>query len=290
MNRVFVLGNAGVDLVLALPYLARPGETVVASAGRRAPGGKGLNQAVAAARAGGRVIFRAAVGENPEAAFVAAALSHEPLVERQLLAKPYPTDQSIVMVARDGENSIVSLGGCADALTADEAEAFAAAVGPADWLLLQGNLSAVATLAAIQVSRGRVMLNAAPLRWSVGPLLPYCAVLVVNRVEAEAITGSTDPAEAARRLQAQGCAVALVTLGVEGCLWVDADGLSRMPVAKVRLVDTSGAGDTFCGVLVARLAEGTALAPAVSAAQAAAALSVSRHGAFDAIPAGDELL
>ncbi len=289
MSRVFVLGNAGVDLVLALPHLARPGETAVASAARRAPGGKGLNQAVTAARAGASVIFCAPVGADAEATFVATALAGEPLAEQHFLTRPHPTDQSIVMVAEDGENSIVSLCLCADAVTADEAARFAAAVGPSDWLLMQGNLSLPATLAAMQAARGRVMLNAAPLRWPVAPLLPHCAILVVNRVEAEVISGRSDPEEAATWLQAQGCAVVLVTLGAGGCLWADADGLSRRPAAVVRPVDTSGAGDTFCGVLVAGLAEGVALPDIIRAAQAAAALSVTRHGAFDAIPTAAEL-
>lgn len=235
------------------------------------------------------MVFRAPLGEDQDAAFVTAALAREPLDERHLPAKPYPTDQSIVMVADGGENCIASLGACADAVTVDEAAAFAAAVGPADWLLLQGNLSQAATLAAMQATRGRVLFNAAPLRWPVAPLLPHCAVLVVNRVEAEAISGAADPAEAAARLHAQGCAVALVTLGAEGCLWVDPDGLSRQPAPTVKPVDTSGAGDTFCGVLVARLAQGAALVQAVAAAQDAAALSVMRSGAFEAIPGSAEL-
>ncbi len=284
-----MLGNAGVDLVLAMPHLARPGETVVASAGTRAPGGKGLNQAVAAARAGAHVVFRAPLGEDTGAAFVTAALAREKLAELHLPAKPFPTDQSIVMVAGDGENCIASLGACADAVTADEAAAFAVAAGPADWLLLQGNLSQAATLAAMQAARGRVLFNAAPLRWPAAPLLPHCAVLVVNRIEAAAIAGTADPAGAATWLHAQGCAVALVTLAADGCLWADAGGLSHQPAPPVTAVDTSGAGDTFCGVLVARLAAGDALAHAIAAAQAAASLSVTRSGAFAAIPHAAEL-
>lgn len=289
MSRVFVLGNAGVDLVLALPHLARPGETVVASAGSRALGGKGLNQAVAAARAGANVVYWAPVGDDGDAAFIAARLSREPLAECHLAAKPHPSDQSIVMVADDGENCIASLGACAEAVTTDDAVMFATAVGSTDWLLLQGNLSAAATVAAMRAAPGHVMLNAAPLRWPVVPLLPHCDVLVVNRIEAEAITGCENPAEAAAWLRARGCMLVVVTLGAQGCLWTDADGQSRLPAAELIPVDTSGAGDIFCGVLVARLAEGVAVASAVASAQAAAALSVMRRGAFDAIPTVAEL-
>lgn len=286
---LFVLGNAGVDLSLALAHLARPGETAVASGGVRAPGGKGLNQAVAAARAGARVSFCAPVGDDAEAGFVAQSLAMEPLAELRLLRRPGPTDISVVMVAGDGENSIVSLCRCADTLSESDAAAFAGGMAPGDWLLMQGNLTAAATSAAMRAARGRVMLNAAPLRWPVAPMLPSCAVVVVNRGEAEAATGLADAGDAALRLRAQGCAAAVVTLGAEGCVWADADGVGRLPAVPVQPLDTTGAGDTFCGVLAARLASGQALPDALAAAQRAAALSVTRFGAYAALPTAVEL-
>ena len=284
-----MLGNAGVDLSLTLAHLVRPGETAVASAGVRAPGGKGLNQAVAAARAGARVTFGAPVGDDAEAAFVAACLAAEPLAELRLMRKPGPTDISIVMVAADGENSIVSLCTCADLLDEDEAARFANGMRPADWLLLQGNLTGPATLAAMQAARGRVMLNAAPLRWPVTPMLPFCSVAVVNKGEAESITGLADPEAAALELRLQGCTAAVVTLGAKGCVWADADGTGSLAAIPVDPLDTTGAGDTFCGVLVARLASGLRLGDAIDAAQKAAALSVTRSGAYMALPTEAEL-
>jgi ribokinase len=284
---VFVLGNAGVDLSLALAHLARPGETAVASGGVRAPGGKGLNQAVTAARAGARVRFCAPVGDDAEAGFVARSLAEEPLAELRLLPRPGPTDISVVMVAGDGENSVVSLCRCADTLDEAEAAAFAGGMAPADWLLVQGNLTA-ATFAAMRATRGRVMLNAAPLRWPVAPMLPSCAVMVVNRGEAEAVTGLA-AGNAALWLHARGCGAAVVTLGAEGCVWADADGLGRLPAAAVRPVDMTGAGDAFCGVLAAHLAGGQALPDALAVAQRAAALSVTRFGAYAALPTAAEL-
>jgi ribokinase len=289
MNTVFVLGNAGTDLSLVLPHLARPGETVVATSAARAPGGKGLNQAVVAARAGGHVRFCAAVGQDAEAGFVAAALAREPLAELRLLIKPAPTDRSIVMVAADGENSIVSLGACADLLTQAEAAAFAGQATGADILLLQGNLGAGATAAAAGASPARVILNAAPLRWPVPELLPQCAVVVVNRGEAASITGQPDPEAAALRLVALGCGAAVITLGGDGCVWAGAHGAGVMAAAAVVAVDTTGAGDAFCGVLAVRLAGGAALPEAIAAGQAAAVLSVTRAGAFAALPSAAEL-
>ena len=284
-----MLGNAGVDLSLTLTHLVRPGETAVASGGVRAPGGKGLNQAVAAARAGARVTFGAPVGDDAEGAFVAACLAAGPLAELRLMRKPGPTAISIVMVAADGENSIVSLCTCADLLDEDEAARFADGMRPADWLLLQGNLTGPATLAAMQAARGRVMLNAAPLRWPVTPMLPFCSVAVVNRGEAESITGLGDPEAAALELRRQGCAAAVVTLGAKGCVWADAEETGSLPAVPVDPLDTTGAGDTFCGVLVARLASGLRLGDAIDAAQKAAALSVTRSGAYMALPTEAEL-
>lgn len=289
MSNVFVLGNAGVDLSLTLAHLVLPGETTVASDGVRAPGGKGLNQAVVAARAGARVKFCAPVGDDAEAAFVAQCLAAEPFAELRLIPKPGPTDISVVMVAGDGENSIVSLCKCADMLSEHEAADFASETSPADWLLLQGNLTEAVTLAAMQAARGRVMLNAAPLRWPVAPMLALCAVLVVNRGEAESITGLADPDAAAMKLCAQGCAMAIVTVGANGCIWANAKERGSLPAIAVHPLDTTGAGDTFCGVLVAHLASGMHVRDAVTVAQQAAALSVTRLGAYAALPTEAEL-
>lgn len=286
---VSVLGNAGIDLALTLAHLARPGETAVATGGVRAPGGKGLNQAVVAARAGARVRFCAPIGDDPEAGFVARSLAAEPLAELRLLRRPGATDLSVVMVAGDGENSIVSLCHCADTLAESEAAAFAGGMAPADWLLLQGNLTAAATFAAMEAAGGRVMLNAAPLRWPVARMLSSCDVVVVNQGEAESVTGLAEPGAAAMRLRAQGCDAAVVTLGAEGCVWADADGLGRLPAVAVRPLDTTGAGDAFCGMLAARLACGMPLPDALATAQRAAALSVTRFGAYAALPTAAEL-
>lgn len=133
------------------------------------------------------------------------------------------------------------------------------------------------------------MLNAAPLRWPVTPMLPFCSVVVVNMGEAEAITGLADPDAAAMALRAQGCATAVVTLGARGCVWANTEGLGSLPAIAVHPLDTTGAGDTFCGVLVACLASGQNVRNAITAAQNAAALSVTRLGAYAALPTEAEL-
>jgi ribokinase len=291
MNRILVLGNAGLDISLALPRLPLPGETLVASRASRAPGGKGLNQAVVAARAGARVVLGAPIGDDADGAVVVEALADEPFEGLRLIRSDEATDLSVVMVAPDGANSIVTIGGCAAALSADEAAEFAAGAEAGDLLLLQGNLSAAASLAAARaaVARGaRLMVNAAPLSWSPGQLVELAAVLVVNEVEAAVLTASKE-GEAAAALHAQGAALAIVTLGAAGCVAADARGTRHHPAVHAKPVDTSGAGDAFCGMLAAGLVRGLPTDAAIEAAQAAAALAVSRRGTFAALPRVEEL-
>ena len=286
MRRLLVLGNAGIDLVCPVPHLPRAGETVVAHGQSRAPGGKGLNQAVVAARAGAAVTFVAPVGRDAAAGELAAALADEPFQALHWLPQAAPTDLSLLMVAPDGENSILSLGAAADSLSTAEAEAAVAVLDSQDILLLQGNLSAAATLAAARgaVDRGaQVCLNTAPLRWDVAPLLPLCAVVIANAVEAEAITSLTGPA-AAEALHRAGAALAVVTLGAGGCVTASAGGMQHHPAVPAATVDTTGAGDTFCGVLAAGLLAVLPMPAAIAAAQRAAAITVGRPGAFAALP------
>ncbi len=291
MSRVLVLGNAGVDLSLAVPRLPRPGETLVAGGLSRAPGGKGLNQAVAAARAGADTWFMAAVGDDADGRFVAGALGGEGFGLLRLARAPFATDVSVVLVAADGENSIVTAGACAAALDAAAAAGFAGAAGAGDVLLLQGNLSAAATLAAARAGQARgavVVLNTAPLLWAAGPVLRHCAGVVANQGEAEAVTGFGDE-RAAAALLAAGPAWAVVTLGAAGCLFADAGGVRRLSAVATEAVDSTGAGDTVCGVLAACLARGWATADAVAAGQRAATVTVGRRGAYAALPRRDEL-
>jgi ribokinase len=291
MKRLLVLGNAGIDLVCPVPHLPGAGETLVAQGQSRAPGGKGLNQAVAAARAGATVHFVAPVGQDGGATELEVALRAEPLAGLALLPQAAPTDLSLLMVAPDAENCILTLGAAADALAPEAAVEALAPLREGDMLLLQGNLSAAATEAAMHAARARgalVMLNTAPLRGDPRPLLTLCAVVVANAVEAQAMSGRR-AAAAAEALHQAGAACAVVTLGAGGCVTAGAEGTRHHPAQPAKPVDTTGAGDTFCGVLAALLLQGHALAAAVEVAQRAAAVTVARPGAFAAMPGTAEL-
>ncbi|MCB8883513.1 ribokinase [Acidisoma cellulosilytica] len=287
MSVVYVLGNAGLDLSLGMARLPAPGETLVAHTATRGPGGKGLNQAVTAGRAGADVIFTAPVGDDREAEQLRAVLATEPLIFEPI-SLAYPTDLSVIMVTPGGENSIATVGLAADGLDVAAAERFAGRAGPDDWLLLQGNLSLAATRAAMLATQARVIFNTAPLRWPVDDLLPLCDLVIANGVEAADITGAQG-ADAAQRLLALGARSVIITLGREGAILASDGTLILMPAPAVTAVDTTGAGDTLCGVLAAALARGDTVRQALQRGQDAAAVTVTRPGAYAALPSRAEL-
>jgi ribokinase len=285
-GRLFVLGNAGLDIGLDLPGLPQPGETLLGRAAGRAPGGKGLNQAVVAARAAlVPVLFFSPIGDDPDGQHVLRALASEPFAALELPVLAAPTDLSILMVLPGGENAIVSAGDCAHALPPAAATAFAARCAPGDWLLLQGNLLPPVTAAAIAAARARgarIMLNTAPVTADMAALLTLCDLVVANSAEAEQLA----PGGA---IHAAPDGVAIVTLGAEGCRVTRHGTAVNHPAHAVQVRDTTGAGDTFCGLLAAALAAGHTMDPAIAAAQAAAALTVTRPGAFPSLPTVTEL-
>ncbi len=289
MARLLILGNAGLDISLRVPRLPAAGETLVGGSRITAPGGKGLNQAVVAARTGMLPVgFRAPLGHDAAADLIEARLREEDFAVLELPRWAGPTDLSILLVAPDAENCIITAGACAAGLADQDAARFGSGVRPNEWLLLQGNLAASATLAAMRAAQGRIVLNTAPQLWDATPMLPHCAVVVANTIEARQITGQ-DGAAAAAALHAAGAAQAIVTLGAAGCVAAGPDGVQHHPALAAQPVDSSGAGDAFCGMLAAMLASGRPLEQAVAAAQRAAALTVGRPGAFDALPGAAEL-
>ncbi len=286
LSSIYVLGNASIDVTLNVPRLPMAGETLMAHGIKRGPGGKGLNQAVMAARAGAAVHFCAPVGREPEAAIIHRALGEESFASLHLIETSFATDLSTLIVAADSENMIVSTGDCADGLTPDIAGAFAKRVRQDDWLLVQGNLTEAATWAAISQAR-RIIFNTAPIRWISRQILTAASIVIANQGEAAAITGLDDPLQSVCLL---GGKIGVVTLGANGCVVAEAGTVRRFPAVPVTPVDSSGAGDVFCGVLTACIALGSDLDTAIAQAQRAAAIAVCRAGCFAAFPTAAELL
>ncbi|KAA2235914.1 ribokinase [Salinarimonas soli] len=289
MTRVFVLGNATLDVILYVDRMPAAGETRLASSMTRCAGGKGLNQAVVASRAGARTILVTPVGADADGGLLQAALEGEPNLEAEWLPSGAPTDVSCIWVADSGENMIVSTAASAHAITRDDALHALARIEAGDILLVQGNLGPATTLAACSVARtrgARTILNTAPIAWDQREVLSICDVVVANEPECHALLGPGGTAAAFLRL---GPSLAVVTLGSRGAVLADESGQRIVPAPRVQAVDTAGAGDVLTGVLAAELASGSVPQRALEIAVAAASLSVTRPGTSPSFPAAAEI-
>jgi len=289
---VHVVGNATVDITYRVRQLPRPGETLLAFERRIDAGGKGLNQAIAAARASAEVRLIAAIGADPASAVLRDRLAGETDLEALLLEAPFVSDESLIIVADGGENAIVSTHACATWLDGDRALAALGVLAAGDTLLLQGNLSVAATAACLDYGRARglrTVFNPAPLHDDVGPLLHLVDLVIVNEVEATTIAGIEDPGAAAAAIRAHSGGSVLLTEGAGGCRLFRGDAERHFPAPPVRAVDTAGAGDVFTGVVTARLAQGASLEAATGLAVRAAALAVTRPGTSGSFPMRREI-
>jgi ribokinase len=285
--RVHVVGNVCVDTTFRLDRFPRPGETLNAFEYAEGLGGKGANQAVAAARTGADVRFHAAIGNDAAAASISERLGRE-LDVSHLTTLPLPSDRSTIMVDTQGENVIVTGASCAAAFDPLADRDFAPSIKRGDILVMQGNLRAEVTSACLLAARGAgamTILNPSPLAVGDLPDLSAVGLVVANAGEAAQLTGATDPAVAARALIGQGAAAAIVTLGAQGCLVADGKGrIEKIAAPIVAVLDTSGAGDVFCGCLAGCIAVGIDLAEAARIAVRAAGISVGRAGTLESCP------
>jgi ribokinase len=284
--RVCVVGNAAIDLSLHVEHLPLAGETSLALETVSDFGGKGANQAVAAARAGASTQLFAAVGDDADGARLIAQLNAEGIDTRYVMRVPCPTDLSIVTVDAHGENTIVTRNEAA-ARYRPEPRILLDATRAGDWIALQGNLSADVTVDVLRTARlgaRRALLNPGPVRFDCVPLLADVDVLVVNRVEAAALSALNEPSDAAAALHRAGARDVCVTLGADGVLWCNDRGTQHLAAVRAAAVDTVGAGDAFCGTLLAALAQQLAMPLALRWAQAVAAYTVTRRGAQASFP------
>ncbi|CAJ0682198.1 ribokinase [Ralstonia mannitolilytica] len=296
---VLIVGSINMDLVIRTPRLPRPGQTVAAPALETIPGGKGANQAVAAARLGARVAMLGCVGSDAYGAALCEGLRREGVDTSMVSAHAdAATGIACVTVANSGQNTIVIVAGANELLTPAMIEAQRAAFERARVIVCQLESPPDAVECALKLGRqlGKtVILNPAP---AVGPLptpwLAACDYLIPNETEAALLTArpvdSPDAAlEAAADLHAQGARHVIITLGAHGVAYADADTRLLMPARIAQAVDTTAAGDTFVGALASSLAEGARPEAAIEFGQAAAALSVTRLGAQPSIPFRSEI-
>ncbi|MFD1720912.1 PfkB family carbohydrate kinase [Amnibacterium endophyticum] len=266
MVDVWVLGSLNVDVVVRVPRHPRPGETLLGGDPETGFGGKGANQAVAAAVAGARVRMIGAVGDDPEGRAYRERLTAFGVDVAGLRTAPSPTGRAFIAVSDDGENTIIVSPGANAAVGRQEIEALAPAEGDVVLLQLEVGLDVVAEAARRAREAGaRVVLNVAPYADLPADVLALADPVVANASEAAqlAASGLRSP-----RL--------LVTRGEQGSSWGDV----LVPAGRVEaVVDTTGAGDTYCGALAAALAEGADQEAAMRSASEAAAVAVGRRGA-----------
>jgi ribokinase len=285
--RVVVVGSANMDLVAVAPALPRPGETVLGTDFVTVPGGKGANQAIAAARAGGSSAFLGAIGSDSFGVTLRARIAASGVDTSQIRVVYGASGVAVIMVNAEGENSIVVTPGANAALTA-LTEPELDAVRDADVMVAQLEIPVETVVQAAVAARAagtRVVLNAAPARALPGTLLDAVDLLVVNQVEARAITGGDD-------FTALLSAVSrvVVTLGADGAWYGDRDGSGRrVPAIRVPTVDSTAAGDAFTGALAVAWGEGRELIDAVRWACAAGAACVRRVGASVSLPQRAEI-
>jgi ribokinase len=267
---VFVVGALHLDVVVDAPHLPSLDETVVGSSVAYRFGGKGGNQAAAAARMGARVAMAGRVGRDRFGEMILAALDEAGVERSRVLEVEGASGMSVAIVDARGDYGAVIVSGVnreiGDVAVPDGARV----------VVLQNEVpEAVNLRVAAAVGDARVILNAAPAREVAADLLARVDVLVVNRGEAAALAGTGDPEAAALAMRAKGPGVVIVTLGGDGLVAASEAGVVRMGAPKVEVVSTHGAGDAFTGALAARLAQGDGLAEALRFAQGAAALTVA---------------
>lgn len=284
---ITVFGSLNLDLLFNLDRLPTRGETVLTREIVQLPGGKGANQAAAAAMAGAVTRFVGCVGADGLGEPVLAALRNAGCDVSGVDAVPGATGTAVVMVECSGENQIVVGSGANLAVTADLLDAAAPAGG--DTLVCQMEIPAEATVAALRAARAagaRTVLNLAPAQ-SLGPdALAAVDILIVNEGEAALLAGETAlPAVTARALASAHDLICIVTLGGDGAIAVTPQGRGwRIGSLAVEAVDTVGAGDAFVGVLAASLDLGLDLPDALHRASVAAGLACTRPGAMAALP------
>lgn len=291
MGRLVVVGSYNRDTVLRVPRFPRPGETLAALGRARFHGGKGSNQAVAAARCGAQVSIRAAIGAD-EAGAEALALWREEGVDAAAVERiaGVPTGEALILVDDAGENQIVILGGANAALTT---QAGIPAAGGAALVLAQLETPVEATRAAFRAARSAgaaTLLNAAPARPLPEEVLALADILIVNETEAALLLGRAGEAEAlARALAPRHARGVVLTAGAAGAFWACGNEVLHAPAPPTEVVDSTGAGDAFIGAFAAALAEGLAGREALRRGVAAGSLACRRAGAVPSLPRREEI-
>lgn len=297
MSQVVVVGSLNVDVHVVVDRLPAPGETVLARGMEHYPGGKGLNQAVAAARVGADVTLIGALGDDDAATMLAGVVAREGIAAQLDRCARTPSGTALIEVAVDGENRIVVVPGANALLTREHVrDAVRSAIDVAV-VLAQAEIPLSALESAMVTGRSAgalTVLNPSPALQVPAAVMEHVDVVVANEHEAAILTGldatgGHGAAAAAAALVEAGATTAIVTRGAEGAAWAEAGRSGSVAAFAVEAIDTVGAGDAFCGALCAALAGGVGTEAALRWASAAGALAASRAGAVPSLPTETEV-
>ncbi len=299
MKKILVVGSSNTDLIIKVPEIPRPGETLLGGQFQTFPGGKGANQAVAAARAGGEVVFVAAVGDDSYGKLAIKGYKEDNINTEDIkICKGVPSGIAMITVSQKGENAITVASGANNELTASDLEEAEEPFEEAEYMLVQLESPLETVLKAVTLCSEfdtRVILNPAPAAELPDEILALVHIITPNETEAEMLTGivvsdEDSATRAAEALHTRGIETVIITLGSKGAFLSDrATSVQKLvPGFKVEAVDTTAAGDVFNGQLAVALAEGLALEEAIILSHAASALSVQILGAQSSIPRREE--
>ncbi|MFJ7943719.1 ribokinase [Streptomyces sp. NPDC096354] len=291
MTAIAVLGSTNMDLVAYVARAPERGETVTGREFRTIPGGKGANQAIAAARAGGQVLMIGAVGDDAYGTRLRAELEHAGVETDLLHTAEGPSGTAHIVVDDTGANAIVVIPG-ANGTVHTLGHGEMAAIAEADLLLLQLELPLPAVVEGARMAHEqgvRTILTPSPVQPLPDELFDNVDLLIPNEHEAAALSGKTEP-HAAAEILLRHVPEVVVTLGSRGCLYAARGSETiHFPAPEVTAVDTTGAGDTFVGALAVALGEGRAVPEALAWASIAAALCVQKPGASTSMPYRSEI-
>lgn len=294
---IVVVGSINADITVNVTRHPHPGETLLGRGNPVTAGGKGANQAVAAALLGAKVALVGAVGRDANAAPATARLRESGVDMAAVADTDEVTGMAMITVADDGENTIIVVPGANATVDDDYVTSHAGLIAEADIVLLQGEIPATGFERAVSLATGRVMVNLAPVIDVPRAALLRADPLLANEHEAGLILRllgepslSDDPRDLAAALHRAGFASAVLTLGAAGALVIDAAGLVEIPTPTVSAVDSTGAGDAFTGALAFRLAMGDSLVEAARFAARVGAFAVTRRGAQASYPVAGETL
>lgn len=291
--RLVVIGSSNTDMVVKVPRLPAPGETVLGGEFVMAPGGKGANQAVAAARLGAQVHFVARVGNDLFGEGALANLGRAGINTDFVVRDEAPSGVALIFVDEHGENCIAVASGANMALSPADVEAARPAIAQAHVMVLQLEVPMETVAAAVRLANDcgvKVLLNPAPAQPLPDVLLRHVDVLTPNGHELTQLTEASGTlVENARSLIARGVKTVIVTVSSQGSVIVTPTTTERVPACEAQVVDTTAAGDCFTGALAVAMAEALEITEGVRFASAAAAISVTRMGAQPSMPTRAEV-